>query len=461
MRIKNLFLGIMAFAVINMFLSAQDEGAAASLTLDFSASVISVNTDGDVDSFTDAGFGDDGESTLGFSYERESFGGTASLGFGPQAYGLINGDIAEDFMEKLFSVDELYAWVKPFGPNFKFTAGIFENTDGVADYTDDIDNFGMGVFMVGDGGASFEEPGTETDAALHNGFLSEAVFGPATVQLLLGPNFSTTSGSDFFGTYASYYTQGAITSLAADSRFFHMGGRIIADIGVGTVSALFKTTCWPMSVFDKQQELTLIAYNAAEGSTLSWTPYGGTAVNNMAFGVYADITAIENLALSVGYTGFTALSNDGNVDNVLWNGIDLRAGWTGIEGLSLSTHNNISFALGSDKEWVGFMKGDDSYFFSLYNAAGITKEITGRFSLNAEIGNIFVKTRSDRSQELLAVFGTPGDVDYDAFWGQVKFITSLAENAEFTAGIRAEGTKEGGNDLTAVFSVPVGITVSF
>jgi hypothetical protein len=53
----------------------------SSLTLDFSASALSVNNDGDVDSFTDVGFGEDRESTLSFSYESELFGGTASLRF--------------------------------------------------------------------------------------------------------------------------------------------------------------------------------------------------------------------------------------------------------------------------------------------------------------------------------------------------------------------------------------------
>jgi hypothetical protein len=181
----------------------------------------------------------------------------------------------------------------------------------------------------------------------------------------------------------------------------------------------------------------------------------------MAFGAYADITAVENLGLSFGYTGFMSLNDASDVDSTLWNGIDLRARWTGIEGLSLSTHNNVSFALGSDKEWMGWMRGGDSYFFSLYNAIGLTKELTEKFSIGAEIGNVFVKTRSERSQEMLVVFGTPGDVDYDTFWGQAKLIVSPVENAEFSVGLRFEGTKQDDDDLTAVFSVPIGITVSF
>jgi hypothetical protein len=461
MRIKSIFLGVAVFAMTGILLSAQDGGGKTSLTLDFSASAVSVNNDGDVDSFTDAGFGEDNDSTLGFSYENEFFGGVASLGFGPQSFGHIDDEFAEMLGDKLFSLDELYVWIKPFGPNFKFIGGLFENTDGIGDYTDDIDNFDMGIFLPGEGGEPFSGPGGTTGVALANGFLAEAVFAPVTVQLLFGPNFSKASGTDFFTTTFSDYT-GIPVSIDADSRFFHIGGRISADIGAGTVSALFKDSAWPMNAFDTEQSMTIQMINAAAGGapTLSWTPYEGSSINMMTFGAYGDITAVENLGVSLGYTGFIVHSDANDVDNVLWNGIDLRAQYTGIPGLSFSTHNNISFAKGAEKEWVGWMRGDDSSFFSLYNALGLTKELTEKFSVNAEIGNVYAKTSSERSPEMLALFGT-GDVDHDTFWGQAKFIVSPVENAEFSAGLRFEGVKQDDEDLTTVFSIPIGITVSF
>jgi hypothetical protein len=361
------------------------------------------------------------------------------------------------FNEKLFSLDELHAWIRPFGQNFKFTGGIFENTDGIADYTDDIDNFGMGIFMAGEG-EPFNGPGVESGVSLKNGFLAEAVFAPVTVQLLFGPNFSKGSSSDLFTTaFASMGMQ----QVDTDSRFFHAGGRIIADTGVGTIAALFKTSYWPMSSYNTLMGMSIMAYNAGAGTSLTWTPYEGTAANNMTFGAYADITAVENLGISFGYTGFMAYSDADDVDNVLWNGIDLRVQYTGIPDLSISTHNNVSFAQGAEKEWLGWMKGDGSYFFSLYNALGLTKELTEKLSVNAEIGNVFVKTSSERSPEMLVIFGTPGDVDYDNFWGQLKFIVSPAENADFSVGLRFEGSKQDEEDMTTIFSVPVGITVSF
>ncbi|MDR1030217.1 MAG: hypothetical protein LBL76_05030 [Treponema sp.] len=453
MRIKSIFLGVAAFAMTGVLLSAQDGGDKTSLTLDFNASAVSVNSDGDVDSFADTGFGEDNESTLSFSYEGEFFGGTASLGFGPQSASHIDGELAEMLGEKLFSLDELYVWIKPFGPNFKFTGGVFENTDGIGDYTDDLDNFGMGAFLAGEAGDPFGDPGTETGVGLANGFLVEAAFAPVTVQLLLGPNFSKASADDLFNTSFGYL---GMTPIDIDSRFFHAGGRIIADIGVGTISALFKTSYWPMSTYNALMQMSL-----PEGGDDDppWTPFAGTAANNMTFGAYIDITAVENLGISLGYTGFMSYSDADDVDNVLWNGIDLRAQYTGIPGLSISTHHNVSFAQGAEKEWLGWLQGDDSSFFSLYNAVGVTKELTEQFSINAEIGNVFVKMKSE--QQIVAIYGTPGDVDYDTFWGQAKLVVSPVENAAFSIGLRFEGAKQDDEDLTAVFSVPIGITVSF
>jgi outer membrane receptor protein involved in Fe transport len=120
--------------------------------------------------------------------------------------------------------------------------------------------------------------------------------------------------------------------------------------------------------------------------------------------------------------------------------------------LSLSTHNNISFAKGSDKEWTLLLQGDDSSFFTLYNAIGATVTLTERFGVNAEIGNIFSKT--DRT-------GVASDTDYDTVWGQAKLISSVTENVEFTAGLRVDFTTQTGTDDSTVFSVPVGIGISF
>jgi hypothetical protein len=158
---------------------------------------------------------------------------------------------------------------------------------------------------------------------------------------------------------------------------------------------------------------------------------------------------VENLGLSLGYTGYVMHSDANDIDNVLWNGVDLRAQWAGIPGLSISTHNNVSFAQGAEKDWLG-MLGKDSSFFTLYNAVGVTKELTEKFSINAEIGNVYTKLSF-----------ADDDIDSDNLWGQLKFIASPVENAEFSIGLRYAVQTQTDADTASVFSVPIGITVSF
>ena len=429
------FLVIMALAMMGVSLAAQEEGTGrkVSVTLDFNATALSVNNDGDIDSFTDTGFGDDNESTLSVGYEGELFGGVASLGFLPDFGAYFEEDFAAG--PPVLSIDELYVWIKPFGEHFKFTGGIFENTDGVADYTDDIDNFGMGVFYDDDEYESpFLEPeSAKTGTALVNGFLAEAAFGPVTAQIHFGPNFSNKGAAPFFND--AY----GVNINDAEARLYRIGGRLIADIGVGTVSALFKSYSIP---------------------TLGNFP--GKAINLITFGAYADITAVENLGISLGYTGFLSANDDSDNKTPLWSGIDLRATWTGIEGLSISTHNNVSFSMGKDY-WIPRTE-DGALFFTLYNAIGVTKELTEKFSINAEIGNILSTTNYafdyDSDENGIPDAARP-ETDYDKFWGQLKLIAAATENAEFKVGLKVDVEKNNDDDTAIVFSVPIGISVTF
>jgi hypothetical protein len=438
-----IFLGIMAFAIMGGSLSAQDGGQGkTSLALDFSASVISVNTDGDVDSLTDAGFGEDNESTFGFSYENGFFGGVASLGFGSVLMRFFDSETAELDTSPPLSIDELYVWAKPWGSHVKFTAGIFENMDGVADYSDDLDLFDMGVFITGEGYGLFAEPDELTNPSLSSGLLTDLIFGPVTLQFLLAPNYNKEKAT---GLFDDMLTPIGFSFGDADARFFRLGGRVSVDLGVATVSAMFKTYQWPMEVV-----------NTLWGGVPP-SPFPGDNVNYRAFGAYADITAIENLGLSLGYTGYTRANDASGIDNVLFNGIDFRAAWTGITGLSISTHHNVSFAVGAENDWMQELLDGDS-FLVLFNAVGVTKELNEKFSLNAELANLFSKTDS-------TLFG---EVKYDNFTAGLKLITKMTEYTEFKVGLKCDVTNRftsgaWGNvdDLVTTFSVPIGITVSF
>jgi hypothetical protein len=410
-----------------------------SLELEFNGSLISADSEGAVDSMADAGFNEDG-TKIGLSYEDELWGGSAALKFGNENLRIFFAEGADMLGGSPLAIDELYAWVKPFGEHFKFTGGIFSNTDGVADYTDDIDDYAMGVFVFGEeAGELFTDPTDNTNAALVDGFLAEGIAGPVTVQLLLAPNYSKESASIFVSDFFSS-AFGSPQSIEAVERLFRIGGRIIGNIeGIGTVSALFKTFQWPINVTN------IMMGRADIGSKVAFN----------TFGAYFDLTAIENFGVSLGYTGYLPYIDADDIDIILWNGVDLRVTWTGIENLSLSTHNNISFAKGAEKEWMGMLAGADSSFLTLYNAIGATVTLSDRFSVNAQIGNIFSSTNLEGA----------GKTEQDTFWLEPKFIAKVGEHAEFNAGLRldiAMLTASGSDDETVTtFSVPVGIKVSF
>jgi hypothetical protein len=416
-----------------------------SLELEFNTSVLSVDSEGVVDSLTDAGFDDEG-SKISFGYEHEIFGGIASLKFSPMILRYFDSETAELDTDPPLSVDELYVWVKPFGAHVKFTAGIFENMDGVADYSDDLDLFDIGVFITGEGYNLFAEPDELTNPSLSNGLLTDLLFGPVTLQFLLAPNYSKEKNTDLFdGLFASIFGNPNLPSIDAGARFFRLGGRVSADLGVATISAMFKTYQWPMEVV-----------NFLWGGTPP-SPFPGSNVNYMAFGAYTDITAIEDLGISFGYTGYTRANDDSSIDNVLFNGIDFRAAWTGIKGLSISTHHNFSFAVGSENDWMKELVNDDS-FLALFNAVGVTKELTEKFNVNVELSNLFSKTDS-------TLFG---EVKYDKFSAGLKLITKVTEHAEFKAGLKCDVTNTftsgaWGNvdNILTTFSIPVGISVNF
>ncbi|MDR3171808.1 MAG: hypothetical protein LBU17_09310 [Treponema sp.] len=431
---KKMFMVSLVFALVagaRLLWADEDESKEAapsiadkvSLELEFNASVLSVDSEGVVDSMTDAGFGDDA-SSLSVGYEDERWGATASFLFSPETWRIFYDDFDVDHFP--LSIDELYVWVKPFGEHFKFTGGVFSNTDGVADYTDDIDNFGMGVFTISEEGEAFEEPYDLSDPSLTNGLLTDVAFGPVTVQLLLAPNYGKESAS----AWASELFDEDIES---NRRLFRIGGRAIVDVGIGTLAAMVKTFQWPMSIAAVMEELD--------------SPLG-TKANFTTFGVYFDFTGVENLGISLGYTGLLTTVDHSSWDNTLWSGIDLRGTWTGIEGLSISTHNNFSFAKGAENAM--WLADDDASFITIYDAVGATKELNERFSINAEVSNTFSKTD----------FGGAEEIKFDNLCVGAKFIAHVGEHAEFNAGLKVDFTKEGDDKLT-VFSIPVGIKISF
>jgi hypothetical protein len=449
--IKKNFAGIaLAFGLTASFVFAE---GGLSVTLEFSASALEVENSGDetnVNSFADSAFED---SELSISYEGEKYGGVVTIGL-PDANSHIF--MSTDDLITSMSFSDLYGWIKPFGDILKFTAGVFKNTDGVADYTDDIDDFDVGVFILVDEELPFAEPMKYFNAALADGFLTDLYLGPATIQLLFGPNLAKNHmASEVFGGGA--LTVADIGDVAFGSSLYRIGARGIVEVeNVGTFAVMFKTFQWPKALIEKA---VLFDLGGEEDKFNALYPNGlpGDFMNYHNFGAYADITAIENLGIMVGYTGYVFANSDSSVDSPLYSGVDLRAAWTGVEGLSLSTHNNVSFAAGSANEWDLLNNiGEGNTFFNLYNAIGATKTLTEALSVNATVGNILSQIIADAQENAST---------RDEFWAEAKLIASVTENAQFKAGLKLSIVNDeiSGSDATTntIFSIPVGVNVSF
>jgi hypothetical protein len=396
-------------------------------TVDFTASLLKVRTDktdagtGDpvVDSLADGDF-TDSEITLG--YEGENYGAKMVLGFAENDPATLAPEIALEW-------DEIYAWIQPL-PRLKFTAGLFDNKEGINFQDSDIDDCEMGVFFLTSDGENNHlvdptaENGTNS-VYLSNGLLTGLTLGPVTMQLLLGVNVDPR-------TYYPGLTKD-------DPRFISTYGirGILPTPGVGTFVAQYKLDQAPDS-------------------------FDGTTIETLSlhtFGFYGDLTPAENLAVTVGYTGFSPVRSLSSVDNDLWSGIDLRAVFTGFDRLSLSTHNNISFAKGSTNGWY---LGSGISFLNLYDVVGGTYGVSDHLSLIANLGNLYTRLEAkDQS----------GAYRND-FWCLVKGKYAVNENASFYAGLKlnlltsgflgTDGSPVASSKVTVTtFSIPVGITVSW
>ena len=101
------------------------------------------------------------------------------------------------------------------------------------------------------------------------------------------------------------------------------------------------------------------------------------------FGVYADIVAVENLGIVIGYNGvYGSFANEfSNFDkDVLYNGIDLRAQYM-MGALGLALHNNFTFA---STEIAPETTG--TYIFDKLNL-GVSYKVNDMFTAFLELGN--------------------------------------------------------------------------
>jgi hypothetical protein len=275
-------------------------------------------------------------------------------------------------------------------------------------YTGPSDNKGFAKFTGTDTNDLFMPAGSITRQTM--GFLFDLTFAPLTVSASAGGLFESLSlpfnmpwgqGS---GTRLSDYdnTYDPVASTKANFGFRVEGAKIIDLL---TMAAVYKYAD---------------SYLAKTGASDS----GNTieeAVRNHALGVYANVSPASFWGISAGYSGLiqswenqkypaTQPGNGGDLDYALhelseykkvifpyYSGIDLRVFFTGIENLSITCNNNVSFAgvkgiSQNDRADGRFAKGwayggelnENSpraenraeNYFGLYHALGVKYEIT-------------------------------------------------------------------------------------
>jgi hypothetical protein len=190
----------------------------------------------------------------------------------------------------------------------------------------------------------------------------------------------------------------------------------------------------------------------------------GNGLWDHAFGVYANLDIIENLGIGVGYSGafryreqykdYPGAAGDNTTFVFPYlNGIDLRVAFTGVDKLNVTFNNNVSFSYiqNDDNELsqvygVVYHAGPltnggsgsraseiNEGYLALYNALGITYNLSDALSANVTIGNTLLSyTQTNKrieSDEIITKYNG------DTFETIVGANYSFSENVELGAGL--------------------------
>jgi hypothetical protein len=407
-----------------------------------------------------------------FAYEGGNWGAAFGLGFKPGADPITDAAYENTRIGSVFEFNTVTGWVK-FGDAARLQAGQFTSRS-VNRRTADINDYKLGVFFPrtvsendfffsvygpgvyghkSDSYETYSAPGKIEGDKLNNGLLASLYAGPATFDLLFAPNID-------------------LKRVSADekARSYLYGARAAAQIGdIAKVTATFKQerATGTASKLAALWGLTGIDAKAWLDNLENTKKYDNT------FGVFAETDAVPGLGITVGYTGYLPVldvSNDvvPNHESTLYSGIDLRAQYAATDALSVSTHDNVSFASGKEKS--AFFLGKDQSYVSLYNALGATYRLNDAVKLVGEVENEYASYKykhDDKSATL-----------YNEYLAAVaKTVYAVSPNASVSGGLKFEYSQSGasgkgeerygtGNELpaankSAVFSVPVGFTFAW
>jgi hypothetical protein len=440
-----------------------------------------------------------------FAYGGGNWGATLGLGFKPGADPITDAAYKDTRIGSVFEFNSVTGWVK-FGDTARVQAGKFSSRS-VNRRTADINDYTLGVFFPyfkeGEGlgttgvhalsiyqpGSYFHVSGTygndggpqriEGDL-LKNGLLASLYAGPATFDLLFAPNID-------------------LKGVSADekARSYLYGARAAAQIGdIAKITGTFKQeratgTADRLAVLSGKDELNKAAASSSPADAVTtaseWLDnLENTRKYNNTFGVFAEIDPVPEVGITVGYTGYLPVLDvsdtewgqikgadaKANHKSTLYSGIDLRVQYAASDALSVSTHDNVSFAKG--KETSAFL-GTDEFYVSLYNALGATYRLSDTVKLVGEVENEYASYWHEHG-----VSSSDGDGKlYKEYFAAVaKTVYAVSPNASISGGLKFEydasgasgaGEKHYGaanNELpaantSAVFSVPVGFTFAW
>ena len=323
------------------------------------------------------------DSVIRFSYATENFGGSMVL------------------RPADFGVPPWSAWFN-IGPMFRITAGsdiesIYADPQGA--------NPGLRVYTGVGGRTGWDGYFNPDNITQDRGLLLEGFFGPVTIALT-GMSLETEGN-------AAVITDGIGTFLMSENRRLQLGGRIGSKIGRwGSVNASY-----------------FVLYERVGGSYRiigeELFPVASISeVYNHHFGVFASLTPLANLGVTVGYGGLltrlldefwdraTGVRQETEQPVVMRNAFMLNAQYTDIiPRLTLRTDHNFTFWTDKDMRslainipgWLdfgpmavvpGLQRAEVSHFI-LWNGIGASYQLTDMLGLDLYVRNLHRRTHSE------------------------------------------------------------------
>ena len=249
------------------------------------------------------------------------------------ADGKAGGSLNITFDNAAIAFGDWNIWIKPV--DFFELRASNEANRWVNRYNSIIDKLESkyGVFTVGsyDSEANWKGNFDSTDSDKLNGFMFNFDFDIVQFQLAANGSLPGQNNWWFSGENGENINLDANRNpvYGKDAKEVHAGARVAVPIeGIANFYGWYKVDYLDNKV------------------------YSDSNPNGMDhnFGIYADIVAVENLGIAIGYNGYLDGTQDGegkNVTDVFYNGIDLRVQYM-MGNLGLALHNNFTFGSGEN-----------------------------------------------------------------------------------------------------------------